>query len=203
MAPFSGLKPEAVESLRYRAEDAARSVGKTAVREARVRELRAELLNSERLAAHFEDNPEDLNLLKHDVSLAKQPPTPHLSHLPGYLRGRKKLGGGDGAALDGDGKKLGVGKRERDPTYADVEEPSEFGGKKKRRRLAKGEDKRGKGAPGRRSRCAPGISSKLGADGRRWDAQGRGSETDDITHSCARWFHVSRSSRITTRSRDK
>ena len=76
MAPFSGLKAEAVESLRYRAEDAARSVGKTAVREARVRELRAELLNSERLAAHFEDNPEDLNLLKHDVSLAKQPPTP-------------------------------------------------------------------------------------------------------------------------------
>ena len=162
MAPFSGLKPEAVESLRYRAEDAARSVGKTAVREARVRELRAELLNSERLAAHFEDNPEDLNLLKHDVSLAKQPPTPHLSHLPGYLRGRKKLGGGDGAALDGDGKKLGVGKRERDPTYADVEEPSEFGGKKKRRRLAKGEDKRGKGAPGEKKPLRAGDIFKAG-----------------------------------------
>jgi ATP-dependent RNA helicase DDX56/DBP9 len=162
MAPFSGLKPEAVESLRYRAEDAARSVGKTAVREARVRELRAELLNSERLAAHFEDNPEDLNLLKHDVSLAKQPPTPHLSHLPGYLRGRKKLGGGDGAALDGDGKKLGGGKRERDPTYADVEEPSEFGGKKKRRRPAKGEDKRGKGALGEKKPLRAGDIFKAG-----------------------------------------
>ena len=163
MAPFSGLKPEAVESLRYRAEDAARSVGKTAVREARVRELRAELLNSERLAAHFEDNPEDLNLLKHDVSLAKQPPLPHLSHLPGYLRGRKKLGGGEGAALDGDGKRLGGGKKERDPTYADVEEPSEFGGKKKRRRSsAKGEDKSGKAKPGEKKPLRAGDIFKAG-----------------------------------------
>ena len=162
MAPFSGLKPEAVESLRYRAEDAARSVGKTAVREARVRELRAELLNSERLAAHFEDNPEDLNLLKHDVSLAKQPPLPHLSHLPGYLRGRKKLGGGEGAALGGDGKKLGGGKRERDPTYADVEEPSEFGGKKKRRRAAKAEDKGGKGKQGEKKPLRAGDIFKAG-----------------------------------------
>ena len=162
MAPFVGLKPEAVESLRYRAEDAARSVGKTAVREARVRELRAELLNSERLAAHFEDNPEDLNLLKHDVSLAKQPPLPHLSHLPGYLRGRKKLGGGEGAALGGDGKKLGGGKRERDPTYADVEEPSEFGGKKKRRRAAKAEDKGGKGKQGEKKPLRAGDIFKAG-----------------------------------------
>ena len=163
MAPFSGLKPEAVESLRYRAEDAARSVGKTAVREARVRELRAELLNSERLAAHFEDNPEDLNLLKHDVSLAKQPPAPHLSHLPGYLRGRKKLGDARaGAALDGDGKRLGGGKREMDPTYADVEEPSEFGGKKKRRRAARGEDKSGKGKPGEKKPLRAGDIFKAG-----------------------------------------
>ena len=87
--------------MRYRAEDAARSVGKTAVREARVRELRAELLNSERLAAHLEDNPEDLNLLKHDVSLATAAES-HLSHLPGYCAAAR-LGGGDGAALDGDG----------------------------------------------------------------------------------------------------
>ena len=163
MAPFAGLKPEAVESLRYRAEDAARSVGKTAVREARVRELRAELLNSERLAAHFEDNPEDLNLLKHDVSLAKQPPAPHLSHLPGYLRGRKKLGDARaGAALDGDGKRLGGGKREMDPTYADVEEPSEFGGKKKRRRAARGEDKSGKGKPGEKKPLRAGDIFKAG-----------------------------------------
>ena len=39
-----------MDALRYRAEDAARAVGKTAVKEARVRELRQELLNSERLA---------------------------------------------------------------------------------------------------------------------------------------------------------
>ena len=95
-----------MEALRYRAEDAARSVGRSAVREARVRELKTELLNSERLAAHFEDNPEDLNLLKHDVSLSKHPALPHLSHLPAYLRGRKRAGGGSG-----EGRKPGDAKR--------------------------------------------------------------------------------------------
>ena len=153
---FAGLKKEQVESLRYRAEDTARSVGKTAVREARVRELKSELLNSERLAAHFEDNPEDLNLLKHDVSLSKTPPAPHLSHLPGYLRGRKKVGGkaSEENTLTGDGKKLGVGN----PTYADVEEPSEFGGKKKRRRK---EDTSGK-KPGEKKPLRAGDIFKAG-----------------------------------------
>ena len=158
---FVGLHPEQTEALRYRAEDTARSVGKTAVREARVRELKSELLNSERLAAHFEDNPEDLNLLKHDVSLSKTAPAPHLSHLPGYLRGRKKLGGkSDESALSGDGKKLGVGGAKSDQlVYADVEEPSEFGGKKKRRRKV---DDTNKGKPGEKKPLRAGDIFKAG-----------------------------------------
>ena len=128
--PFDRLRKDAVEALRYRAEDAARSVGRSAVREARVRELKTELLNSERLAAHFEDNPEDLNLLKHDVSLSKHPALPHLSHLPAYLRGRKRAGGGSG-----EGRKPGDAK---EASYADAEEPSEFGQKKRRRRAPQG-----------------------------------------------------------------
>ena len=33
-----------------------------------------EILNSERLKAHFEDNPTDLELLKHDKVLSKVQP---------------------------------------------------------------------------------------------------------------------------------
>ena len=148
LVPFEKLREEAVEALRYRAEDAARAVGRTAVREARVRELRTELLNSERLTAHFEDNPEDLNLLKHDVSLAKVPALPHLSHLPGYLRGRKRVAGGGDAR---GGKRKGGGgeggeKEDVEPSYGDIEEPSEFGSKKRRRRAPPGRAAGKKGA---------------------------------------------------------
>ena len=45
-----------------------------------------ELINSQRLAAHFEQHPSDLALLKHDKALAKKPEAPHLKHLPSYLR---------------------------------------------------------------------------------------------------------------------
>lgn len=38
-----------VEALRYRGEDVARSITKTTIREARARELKAELLNSSKL----------------------------------------------------------------------------------------------------------------------------------------------------------
>ena len=55
-----------IEGFRYRVEDVSRAVTKTAVRETRAAELRAEILNSERLQSHFEDNPADLQLLRHD-----------------------------------------------------------------------------------------------------------------------------------------
>ena len=54
--------------------------------QARQKDLRLELLNSQRLAAHFEANPGDMALLKHDKALAKRPEAPHLRHLPSYLR---------------------------------------------------------------------------------------------------------------------
>jgi ATP-dependent RNA helicase DDX56/DBP9 len=123
---FDRLPKEAVDALRYRAEDAARSVGKNAVKEARVRELRQELLNSERLAAHFEDNAEDLALLKHDTSLAKHPDAKHLSHLPGYLRGNKSKRGRD-VETDSPATKAAV------DFQLDVD-VAEFGSKKKRKR---------------------------------------------------------------------
>jgi ATP-dependent RNA helicase DDX56/DBP9 len=86
ISPFPLLSTTAVESLRYRAEDVMRGVTKIAVREARAKELRIEILNSERLKAHFEDNPTDLELLKHDKVLSKVKPSEHLKTVPEYLR---------------------------------------------------------------------------------------------------------------------
>ncbi|XP_015868189.1 DEAD-box ATP-dependent RNA helicase 16 [Ziziphus jujuba] len=85
ITPFPLLTKNAVESLRYRAEDIAKSVTKVAVREARAQDLRNEILNSEKLKAHFEVNPKDLDLLKHDKVLSKKPLAPHLRNVPDYL----------------------------------------------------------------------------------------------------------------------
>jgi ATP-dependent RNA helicase DDX56/DBP9 len=87
LKPFEKLAVQDVEALRYRAEDVARSIGRAAVRDARIREIRSELLNSDRLAAHFEENPDELSLLKHDFGLTKHGGALHLNHLPSYLRG--------------------------------------------------------------------------------------------------------------------
>ena len=76
---------EQVKSFRYRMEDALRSVTRTAIREARTRELRQELLASEKLKRHFEENPEDLKHLRHDGELRAARVMPHLKHVPEYL----------------------------------------------------------------------------------------------------------------------
>ncbi|XP_047952213.1 DEAD-box ATP-dependent RNA helicase 16-like [Salvia hispanica] len=85
IAPFPLLSKNAVESLRYRTEDVSRSITKLAVRESRAQDLRNEILNSEKLKAHFQDNPKDLDLLKHDKVLSKKEPAAHLRDVPEYL----------------------------------------------------------------------------------------------------------------------
>nr|GAT59545.1 predicted protein [Mycena chlorophos] len=74
-----------VEAFRYRMEDALRSVTRSAVREARVTQLKAEILASDKLKAHFEDNPLDLEFLKHDKALHPARVQPHMKHVPKYL----------------------------------------------------------------------------------------------------------------------
>ena len=75
-----------IEGFRYRVEDVSRAVTRTAVRETRAAELRAEILNSERLQSHFEENPSDLNLLRHDrVATHVSKVQDHLKHVPKYL----------------------------------------------------------------------------------------------------------------------
>ena len=87
-----------VESFRYRMNDALRAVTRIAIREARTRELRQELLKSEKLKRHFEENPEDLHHLRHDGELRAARIQPHLRHVPDYLmpsNGTKGIAGGD------------------------------------------------------------------------------------------------------------
>ncbi|MCJ1437285.1 putative ATP-dependent RNA helicase ddx56 [Xylographa pallens] len=74
-----------VAAFRYRMSDALRAVTRVAIREARTRELRQELLKSEKLKRHFEENPEDLHHLRHDGELRAARVQPHLKHVPDYL----------------------------------------------------------------------------------------------------------------------
>ena len=74
-----------VDAFRYRMNDALRAVTGTAIREARTRELRQELIKSEKLQRHFEENPEDLHHLRHDGELRAARTQAHLKQVPEYL----------------------------------------------------------------------------------------------------------------------
>lgn len=74
-----------LEGFRYRIADATRAVTRIAVREARARELRQELIKSEKLKRHFEENPDDLHHLRHDQESRAVRVQSHLKHVPDYL----------------------------------------------------------------------------------------------------------------------
>jgi ATP-dependent RNA helicase DDX56/DBP9 len=75
-----------IEGFRYRVQDVARAVTKNAVREARANEIKMEILNSDRLDSHFEDNPADLQLLRHDrLATNVTRVQDHLKNVPKYL----------------------------------------------------------------------------------------------------------------------
>ena len=73
-------------AFRYRVDDALRAVTRTAVKEARLEEIKRELLHSKKLAAHFEANPDDFEMLKHDRPLATLKKQTQLAHVPTYLK---------------------------------------------------------------------------------------------------------------------
>ncbi|GJM90671.1 hypothetical protein PR202_ga06973 [Eleusine coracana subsp. coracana] len=85
ISPFPLLTTNAVESLRYRAQDVARSVTTRDIQEARRQDIKNEILNSEKLKSHFEENPRDLDLLKHDKLLNNKAIPAHLRDVPEYL----------------------------------------------------------------------------------------------------------------------
>lgn len=109
-----------VEAFRYRMNDALRAVTKGAVRESRVRELRQELLKSEKLSRHFAENPTQAQHLRHDGELRAARTQNHLKHVPEYLlptEGKKALTSNDIGFLplkkvrDGKGRRGRIGKR--------------------------------------------------------------------------------------------
>ncbi|WFD04724.1 RNA helicase [Malassezia vespertilionis] len=77
-----------VDAFRYRMEDALRSVTRTGIKEARIQEIKNEILNSKALKAHFEENPKDLEYLRHDRALHPARVQQHMRHIPSYLRPR-------------------------------------------------------------------------------------------------------------------
>ena len=138
LTDFSGLTVKAVENMRYRGEDVARAVTRTAVKEARAKELRQEILNSERLQAFFEKNKRDLSLLRHDRAL-KPAVAPHLKHVPQYLK--------DGALVPVQGASGGAraraGRRGRgkNPLRAMLDGAEGAGPKRKKKRVTDVEKK--------------------------------------------------------------
>lgn len=74
-----------LDGFRYRVEDVLRGVTRIAVREARLKELRLEMITSEKLKAHFEENPHELELLKSEHVLRPRSIQKHLKSIPDYL----------------------------------------------------------------------------------------------------------------------
>ncbi|CAL7937587.1 unnamed protein product [Xylocopa violacea] len=79
------FKLEEVEGFRYRAKDAWKAVTRIAVREARLKEIKQEILNCEKLKSYFEDNPRDLQSLRQDKALHIVKLQPHLKDVPDYI----------------------------------------------------------------------------------------------------------------------
>jgi ATP-dependent RNA helicase DDX56/DBP9 len=79
------FKLEEVEPFKYRAQDAWRAITKNAVREARLREIKSEMYNSEKLKTFFESNPHDLQVLRHDKTISVVKVPEHLAEVPEYI----------------------------------------------------------------------------------------------------------------------
>ncbi|XP_034940579.1 probable ATP-dependent RNA helicase DDX56 [Chelonus insularis] len=79
------FKLEEVEGFRYRARDAWKAVTRIAVREARLKEIKQEVLNCNKLKSYFEDNPRDLQSLRQDKALHTVKIQPHLRDVPDYI----------------------------------------------------------------------------------------------------------------------
>lgn len=79
------FKLEKVEAFRYRAKDAWRAITKVAIRDARVKEIKIEMFNCEKLRSFFENNPRDLQVLRHDKELGTVKKQAHLADVPDYI----------------------------------------------------------------------------------------------------------------------
>ena len=105
-----------VRAFEYRCNDALRAVTRVAVRHARTAELRRELLNSDRLQRHFQENPDELRHLRHDTASHAARVQDHLRHVPEYLLPAQAAGAGPrdvGFVAVGRTAENGIRKRHR------------------------------------------------------------------------------------------
>lgn len=82
--PYS-FKMEELEAFKYRSKDAIRAVTKDVIRTARLKEIQAEMRNSERLKSLLKTNPNDVQLLKHDRLSHRIHVQGHLKDVPDYI----------------------------------------------------------------------------------------------------------------------
>ncbi|CDS40703.1 ATP dependent RNA helicase DDX56 [Echinococcus multilocularis] len=73
-----------VDGFRYRAMDVAGKITRKRIREARLKEIKLELMNSERLKSYFEDHSADMDALRHDKLLSSTQQA-HLKNVPEYM----------------------------------------------------------------------------------------------------------------------
>jgi len=80
------FKMDQVEKFKYRVTDAIRSVTRESVENARKKEIRREVLKSEKLKLYFQENPRDHQALRHDGLLSKEKKIQrHMKNVPDYL----------------------------------------------------------------------------------------------------------------------
>jgi len=80
-----------VIGFKTRVAIASKQVTRTVVREVRVEELKRQILNSEKLKTHFEDNPREAALLRHDRRTRKIRVDKVMAHVPDYILGNKTI----------------------------------------------------------------------------------------------------------------
>lgn len=76
---------EEVEAFRYRAQDCWRAATRVAVHDTRIREIKSEILNCEKLKGFFEENKRDLQALRHDKPTRTIKVQSHLTQVPDYI----------------------------------------------------------------------------------------------------------------------
>ncbi|KAG1655032.1 putative ATP-dependent RNA helicase DDX56 [Nymphon striatum] len=79
------FRMDEISGFKYRAQDALRAVTRIAIREARLKEIKNEIFNSQKLKTYFEDNPRELKILRHDKTLHTVKIQPHLKDVPDYI----------------------------------------------------------------------------------------------------------------------
>ncbi|KAK8803604.1 hypothetical protein WA158_001298 [Blastocystis sp. Blastoise] len=106
-----------IESFRYRVEDVRRAVTRIAIKESRIKEIQQELFNNTVLQSHFEDNPQELNLLHHARPLLPRRVKAHLRDVPDYLlpEGLKNSVTHRATAANGSRKNIYLKKKKNDP----------------------------------------------------------------------------------------